>query len=269
MDEAERASERILKGPDHPAAGAAFYQQAELHRLRGESTVFLVLSRAPAAPFVPERWHGKRICAMAVCYSGDLDHLDEALAPIRVLGDPVVDLLGAQPYTQVQSYLDDGEPKGNHYYWKTEYLAQLSNDLLSTTRELAAASPIPEAEIGFLHLGGALNDRDGDDGAVGNRDTHFALGVNGMWEPDEPDADSFRQWIRDAWDRVRAFSTGATYINFQTADEDQERIRATYGANFDRLVEIKQRHDPDNLFRANRNIRPQARTSVPSGSRPS
>jgi hypothetical protein len=101
MDEAERASERILKGPDHPAAGAAFYQQAELHRLRGESTVFLVLSRAPAAPFVPEPWHGRRICAMAVCYTGDLDHVDEALAPIRVLGDPVVDLLGAQPYTQV------------------------------------------------------------------------------------------------------------------------------------------------------------------------
>jgi FAD/FMN-containing dehydrogenase len=66
-----------------------------------ELTVFLVLSRAPAAPFVPEPWHGKRICAMAVCYTGDLDHVDEALAPIRVLGDPVVDLLGAQPYTQV------------------------------------------------------------------------------------------------------------------------------------------------------------------------
>ena len=74
----------------------------------------------------------------------------------------------------------------------------------------------------------------------------------------------FRHWIRDAWKRVRPFSTGRTYINFQTADEDQERIRATYGANFDRLVQIKQRYDPDNLFRVNRNIRPQARASVPS-----
>jgi FAD/FMN-containing dehydrogenase len=229
-----------------------------------ELTVFLVLSRAPAAPFVPEAWHGNRICAMAVCYSGDLDHVDEVLAPIRVLGDPVVDLLGEQPYTQVQSYLDDGEPKGNHYYWKTEYLAELGDDLLATTRELAAECPIPEAEIGFLHLSGALNEHEGDDGAVGNRDARFAMGVNGMWEPDEPDADRFRHWIRDAWERVRPFSTGASYINFQTADEDQERIRAAYGANYHRLVQIKQHYDPDNLFRANRNIRPQARVSVPS-----
>ena len=82
------------------------------------------------------------------------------------------------------------------------------------------------------------------------------LGANGMWEPDEPDADAFRQWIRDAWERLRPFSTGRTYINFQTADEDEDRVRATYGANFDRLVEVKSKYDPDNLFRANRNIRP-------------
>jgi FAD/FMN-containing dehydrogenase len=233
-----------------------------------ELAVWQLLLQAPAAPFVPEPWHGKRICAMVVCYSGDLDHVDEVLAPIRAPGDPVFDLLGAQPYTQVQSYLDATEPKGHHYYWKTEYLVELSDDLLSTARDLFAECPIPEAEIGFLHLGGALNDRDGDDGAVGNRGARFVLGVKGMWEPEEPDADSFRQWVRDAWGRVRAFSTGATYINFQTADEDEERIWATYGTNFDRLVEIKQRYDPDNLFRANRNIRPHARTSVPSGSRP-
>jgi FAD/FMN-containing dehydrogenase len=223
-----------------------------------ELTVFLILLRAPAAPFVPEAWHGRRICAMAVCYSGDLDHVDEALAPIRTLGDPVVDLLEEQPYTQVQSYLDDSEPKGQHYYWKTEFLAELGDELLATVWDLAAECPIPEAEIGFLHLGGALNDHGEDDGAVGNRDARYAFGVNGMWAPDEPEADSFQRWVRDAWTRVRPFSTGATYINFQTADEDQERIRATYGANFDRLVQIKQRYDPDNLFRANRNIPPGA-----------
>jgi FAD/FMN-containing dehydrogenase len=223
-----------------------------------ELTVFLVLSRAPGAPFVPEAWHGRRVCAMAVCYSGNLHQVDEALAPIRALGDPVVDLLGEQPYTQVQSYLDDGEPKGHHYYWKTEYFAELGDELLAITRELAAECPIPEAEIGFLHLGGALNDHGEDDGAVGNRNARYAFGVNGMWAPDEPDADSFQRWVRDAWTRVRPFSTGATYVNFQTADEDQDRIRATYAANFDRLVEIKRRYDPDNLFRANRNIPPGA-----------
>jgi FAD/FMN-containing dehydrogenase len=220
-----------------------------------ELAVWMNLLRAPAAPFVPSEWHGERVCAMAVCYSGDLDHADEALAPIRALGDPVFDLLGAQPYTAVQSYLDAAEPKGKHYYWKTEYLSELSDDFLSTWRDLAAECPSPDTEMGILHLGGALNEHDADDGAVGNRDARYACGALGMWEPDEPGAAAFAKWVRDAWERFRAFSTGGTYINFQTADEDDERIRATYGANFERLLEIKERYDPGNLLRANRNIR--------------
>ena len=160
------------------------------------------------------------------------------------------------PYTQVQSYLDDTEPAGHHYYWKTEFLAGLEDGLLAGMRELFSTCPVPGAELGLLHLGGALNERPGDDGAVGNRDARYVLGVNGMWAPGEPEADRFRQWVRDGWARLRPFSTGATYINFQTADEDDDRVRASYGANYDRLVEVKRRWDPGNLFRANRNIRP-------------
>lgn len=221
-----------------------------------ELAAFTMLMRAPPAPFVPEAAHGKRICAMTVCYSGDLESVDEVLAPLRALDDPVIDLLREQPYTQVQSYLDATEPKGNHYYWKTEFAAELSDDLLSTLQELAAACPIQEAQVGILHIGGALNDLDEDDGAVGNRDARFAVGVIAQWEPDEPDAEAFTQWVRDAWERFRAYSTGGNYVNFQTADESDERIQATYGANFDRLVEVKTRYDPDNVFRSNRNVSP-------------
>jgi FAD/FMN-containing dehydrogenase len=218
--------------------------------------VWLNLIRAPAAPFVPKVWHGRRICAMAVCYSGDLDDVEKVLAPIRALGEPIVDLLSEQPYTQVQSYLDGAEPKGNHYYWKTEYVAELSDGLLSTWRDLGAECPIPEAQLGILHLGGALNEHAADDGAVGNRGARYVVGVIGIWKPDEPNGDSFPQWIRDAWQRFRPFSIGGGYINFQTADEDENRIRAAYGDNYDRLVEIKKKYDPDNLFRVNRNILP-------------
>jgi FAD/FMN-containing dehydrogenase len=221
-----------------------------------ELTVFLILLQAPPAPFIPAAWHGRRICAMALCYSGDLAKADQVLAPIRALGAPVVDLLREQPYTQVQSYLDDTEPKGHHYYWKTEYLAELSDGLLATIRNLFAECPIPEADLGFLHLDGALNEHEADDGAVGNRDARYVIGAKGMWEPDEPRADAFRQWVRDAWQQLRPFSTGGNYINFQTAEEDEARIRATYGVNFDRLVQIKRKYDPDNLFRVNRNIPP-------------
>jgi FAD/FMN-containing dehydrogenase len=222
-----------------------------------ELAVWLVLLHAPPAPFVPPESHGKKICAMAVCYSGDLDDVDEALAPIRALGNPVVDLLRAQSYVEVQSYLDMTEPKGIPHYWKTENLAELSDDLLSTMRDVAAECVLPEGEIGVLQLGGALNEHDEDDGAVGNRDARYTLGVKAMWNPAEPDGHRFPEWVRDGWERLRPFSTGRTYINFQTADEDDNRIRATYGANFDRLLEVKQTYDPDNLFRSNRNIRPR------------
>jgi FAD/FMN-containing dehydrogenase len=221
-----------------------------------ELAVWLNLLNAPPAPFVPPAWHGRRICAMAVCHSGDPELAGEALAPVRALGDPVFDLLATRPYTEVQSYLDDTEPAGLHHYWKTELLAGLDDGLLAGARELFAGCPVPDGEIGILHLGGALNERAGDDGAVGNRDARYVVGVKAMWAPEEPEADRFRQWIRDAWARLRPFGTGATYVNFQGADEGADRVKAAYGANYDRLVQVKRRWDPDNLFRSNRNVAP-------------
>ena len=222
-----------------------------------ELAVWLVLLHAPPAPFVPQEWHGKKVCAMAVCYSGNLADTDAVLAPFRSLRDPVVDLLQEQPYTQVQSYLDETEPNGMHYYWRTEYATGLSDGFLSALPDLFATCPMPYGELGILHVGGAVNEHDEDDGAVGNRDARYVFGVKGMWESGEPNADAFRHWVRDAWSQLRPFSTGRTYINFQTADEGEERVRATYGVNFDRLVEVKKKYDPDNLFRSNRNIRPR------------
>jgi len=222
-----------------------------------ELSAWLVLMRAPAEPFVPEEYHGERCCVIVVCYSGDPDAKDAAIAPIRQLGDPAVDLLQEWPYTMQQSFLDEGEPKGTRAYWKTEYLAELPEELLPILRDLAADCPIPDAQIGLLHLGGALNERDWDDGAVGNRDAQFAIGVNGLWEPGELDAEAgvFREWIRAGWTRIRPFATGGHYVNFQTDDDDQIPAEA-YGKNYERLRRIKAKYDPDNLFRVNRNIPP-------------
>jgi FAD/FMN-containing dehydrogenase len=179
------------------------------------------------------------------------------MAPIRALGEPVFDLLAEQPYTQLQSCLDATEPKGDHYYWRTHLLAELGDDLFATLRELAADCPMPRTQVGVLHVGGALNERAGDDGAVGNRDAVYVCGAIGMWEPGEPLAGEFRDWIRAAGERLAPFSTGGSYVNFQTADEGEARVRASYGANYDRLAEVKRRYDPGNLFRSNRNVRPE------------
>lgn len=113
-------------------------------------------------------------------------------------------------------------------------------------------------DIGFAHVDGALNERPVDDGAVGNRDAEYLSIAAAMWEPDDPRGEEYRAWARGAWRAFRPHSTGGHYVNFQTSEEGEDHVRASYGANFDLLVEIKTRYDPDNLFRSNRNIAPTA-----------
>jgi FAD/FMN-containing dehydrogenase len=222
---------------------------------RPELSVWFMFLCAPPAPFIPAAWHHKRVCAMCVCYTGDMAAAGETLAPIRALRDPVVDLLQPRPYTQVQSYLDATQPSGAHYYWRTQYLAELSSAYLATLRDLFAGSPHEGIDIGVLHLAGALNTRAPDDGCVGNRDARFVTGVKAMWDPGKRHVASLKEWIREAGRRIRPYTTGATYINFQMDDEDEAQVRATYGGNFERLLAIKRKYDPQNLFRVNRNIR--------------
>ncbi|HEY7795797.1 MAG TPA: FAD-binding oxidoreductase [Gaiellaceae bacterium] len=219
-----------------------------------ELAVWMLMLHAPPLPFVPVEWHGEKLCAMAVCWSGELGEADAALEPIRAIGDAVVDVLQPWPYVQQQSFLDESEPKGAHYYWKTEYVSELSDGLLDATRETFAECHVRDAMVGFLHLAGALNEREDDDGAVGNRDVRYALGILGHWEPDEPEAEKNVRWVREGWKRVRPFTLGRTYVNFQGADEGAERVRSAYGANFDRLAAVKHAYDPDNLFRRNGNV---------------
>ena len=220
-----------------------------------ELTAAVTVRLAPPAPFLPEEWHGKPIVGLLLCHSGANGHAD--LAPVRALGDAIADLVTEKPYTEQQSMLDGMEPKGNHYYWKTEYLPGLSNELIDTFREHALEVTSPLSESIVIHLAGALNERADDDGAVGNRDARYMTAFAGQWPADSP-GDEHVAWVREAWRSIRPFSTGGNYVNFQTADEGEERVRETYGANFERLGAVKETYDPGNLFRRNRNIRPRA-----------
>jgi FAD/FMN-containing dehydrogenase len=217
-----------------------------------ELAVWMIMLRAPDAPFVPEEWQGEPVCAFAVCCSAAAEDVEEVMRPIRELGEPIFDLLEDRPYAEVQSYLDATEPKGHHYYWKTGFVSEQTDEFQATLRELVRECPVPHAQIGTLHLAGALNERDGDDGAVGNRHAHWATGLIGAWEPGGPD-EEYRAWIRSSWERIAPFTSG-NYINFQTPDESEDRIRESYGANYERLLELKRAYDPENMFRSNRNL---------------
>lgn len=218
-----------------------------------ELTAVAIIRLAPPAPFVPEEWHFKPVVGLLVCHSGANAEAD--LAAVRALGDPIVDLIAEKPYAAQQSMLDDTEPKGLHQYWKAEYLPGLSSEYLDNFRDAAlkVASPLSFSVI--FHLAGALNERNGDDGAVGNRDARFISGFSGVWPPEAP-GEEIVAAVRDGWEKILPFSTGGNYVNFQLMEDGGDRTAGAYGKNYRRLQRVKARYDPDNLFRVNRNIPP-------------
>ncbi|MDN5933571.1 MAG: hypothetical protein L0I24_21310, partial [Pseudonocardia sp.] len=155
---------------------------------------------APPAPFIPEVWHGRHIIVMLVCHSGPNAAAD--LAPIRALGDPIADLITEKPYVEQQSMTDGTEPKGEHYYWKTEHLAGLPDGFLAAFRGGALKVPAVCSESVIFHIGGAANERADDDGAVGNRDSRYITGFAGAW-PAGTGPDTHLGWVRDSWESIR------------------------------------------------------------------
>lgn len=220
-----------------------------------ELTVVTLMRLAPPAPWLPKDYHGKPIIAMLTCYSGDPAQGEEIVSPIKAFGSPIGDVMIRRPYAQLQSMLDATQPKGRRYYWKSEYLPEVEPELCGKFMAHAEKIPSPHSALIFFQLEGALNEIANDHSAVGNRDARYVLNIAGSWE-EEKDDDVNIAWARTAWDDMKSFSTGGTYINFLTADEGPERNEAALGVNIKRLAKIKAKWDPDNVFRTNRNIAP-------------
>ena len=221
-----------------------------------ELTIAVLMRNAPPAPWLPEAAHGTPIIAFAVCHSGSLEQAKTDLAPIRSHGQPLADLIQVKEYVAQQSMLDATQPKGMHYYWKSEFVPGLSAGLLDTYMAQFVDLEAPANQIVMFHLAGALNDHREDDGAMGNRDAAFACVIQAMWREDDSSGDANRVWVRTAWDALKPYSTGGNYVNFQTEDEADDRTAESYRTNYGRLEAIKATYDPSNLFRVNRNIRP-------------
>lgn len=220
-----------------------------------ELTLVIIMRPAPPAPWLPKDMHGKPIIVILACYSGDPEQGEKAVAPIKSFGTPIGDVLIRRPYIQLQSLLDATQPKGRRYYWKSEYLPRIDPALCEKFIEHAAKIPSPHSALIFFQLEGALNQRDNDHSAVGNRDARYVVNAAGSWERESDDKENI-EWVRDAWEVMRPFSTGGTYINFLTEDEGQERLEAALSSGLQRLAEIKAKWDPENMFRTNRNITP-------------
>lgn len=214
-----------------------------------------MLRLAPAAPFLDPSVHGAPIVAIVVCWTGSLEEGERTVAPLRELAEPLADLIEPKPYVAHQAMLDGAQPPGRQQYWKSDYLAALSDDAIAEMARHARQVTSPHTGTLLMHLDGAGNRVAPDATAYPHRDTRFVLNIGSQWE--EPD-DGARHvaWTRRFWEAMRPFGTGGTYGNFLNRDDGEARLQEAYGGNYDRLARLKSRYDPDNLFRANLNVPP-------------
>jgi FAD/FMN-containing dehydrogenase len=223
--------------------------------LPDEMTTLANLTTAPPAPFLPEAVHGKPIVAVIAVHAGDAEQGRALVQPLKDLGDPIADLIGVMPYTMMQSLLDALWARGAHNYMRSAYVDELSDEAIAATVAQHRAVPSPHSEIHFHHFGGVVAQVPEDAAAFGGRSAQYVLNVIAR----TPDADGFDanvKWARDTVQALAPVSRAGAYVNFM-GDAGDERLRASYGdAKYERLVALKRRYDPTNLFHLNQNIAP-------------
>jgi hypothetical protein len=187
-----------------------------------------------------------------LCYAGPVEKGLEAVATLKDFEPPAVDMLGQMPYTAFQRLPDPLNPPGPMNYWKAHYLKIFDDEAIDSIINHAANLPSPLSEIHIEHMGGAVKRLSEEETAFGNREAEFALNIVGKWTNPAESAKN-TVWVRGFWQYMARFSTGATYVNY-LSDTREEMVRASYSTKYQKLVSLKQKYDPANLFRFNHNF---------------
>ncbi|MFP4074198.1 MAG: FAD-binding oxidoreductase [Actinomycetota bacterium] len=221
-----------------------------------ELCCYVAFLTAPAEPFLPESVHGSTILALALCYSGDVDEGQEVVRPLREAGDPLADLVEPMPFTTVQQLFDGDFEPGYRNYWKTQLVDPLPDEAIDIVVERANPLPTPHTQVLLEHLGGEISRVDPSATAYRNREAAFSFNVFPRWT-DPAEDDEHIAWAQEFVDAIAPYATDGVGVNF-LSQEGQDRVRASYGDNYNRLARLKDRYDPENLFRMNQNIEPRA-----------
>jgi FAD/FMN-containing dehydrogenase len=223
-----------------------------------ELATIVVLRHAPPAAPMPPAIHGRPVCLIVVCWTGDHEEGERALAPLRNFERPLFDGVAVRPYLELQSAFDAGAPHGWHSYWKSCELPSLTDEMIDLLAEHAHRIESPRSYIIMFHLGGAVARISEDATAYSHRSAVHNVNIDAVWLPAEEDrAERERAWARAAYEALAPHELGV-YVNF-LGDEGAERVRSAYGeAKYRRLAEIKAMYDPENVFHLNQNIQPAA-----------
>ena len=233
----------VLYRYEHARAAMEFYA-AFSSKAPDELSLDAALVTAPS---------GERFFNVSACYVGPIAEGERVIKPLREYGTPAEDRIAPIPYVQLQSAGDANFPRGRRYYWKAQFMREISDQAIDTL--LAAYATAPSGSLLVLQqVGGAIGRVPIAETPYANRDALYDCFPISIW--DEPADDEIHiRWARDLWTAMRPFSTGGVYAN-NLGDEGTDRVQAAYGENYPRLVALKNKYDPTNFFRLNQNIRP-------------
>jgi FAD/FMN-containing dehydrogenase len=217
-----------------------------------------VLWVMPALPNVPAELHGQPVAIVAAVHAGAAAEGERVLEPLRSLARPLADLSGPLPYAALQSGFDFLYPYGRlRHYWKSLNIERLDDEVVEAIVERAAGRPTPQSAVLLWHHGGAMHRGGADATAFAGRTAPFLLSLDTSWE-DAADDERCIGWTGRFWSDMHAYSSGGLYLNFGGfGEEKDELVRAAFGPSYPRLVAVKEKYDPADLFRMNQNIRPR------------
>lgn len=223
-----------------------------IHNATEDLNGFVATLEIPGPPF-PPNLHNEKLCAVVWCYTGDLKNAEEVFKPVREK-NPIFELVGEMPFPAIQSLFDGLMPPGLQWYWKADFFDDIPKEAAALHKKFGSEIPTPLSQMHLYPISGAA-------GRVGKNETPWVYrnakyaGVFVGIDPDPANAAKVTRWAKDYWEALHPYSSGGVYLNF-IMDEGQERIKASYGENYERLVQIKRKYDPDNFFKVNQNIKP-------------
>ena len=215
---------------------------------------FFTFLKVPPGPPFPEHLHNKTVCGIVCCYTGTLEEGEEVVGPLKEFGPPVFEHVGRVPFPFLQSAFDAIVPSGLHHYWKADFMRDLSDDAIAVHAEFGPRIPTVESVLHIYPTDGAVQRLGAQETAYSHRDARF-VHIIAATSPNPADMPAGIDWARAYWNALHPYSAGGSYVNF-LMDEGEDRVQATYGENFERLVRLKNKYDPTNLFRLNQNIKP-------------
>jgi hypothetical protein len=238
---------------EHAAEIMKFYRDFILKAPADVYCYFAFLTVPPVAMF-PAELHLKKMCGLLWCNVGDLKNAATAVQTFRDLKKPALDYAGPLPFAVLQGLFDALYPKGLQWYWRADFVKDLSDEAIQLNVKYGNKLPTMHSSMHFYPINGACHDKKNRDTAFSYRDANWAQVIVGI-DPDPANREQISSWAREYWEALHPFSAGGAYINFMM-EEGQERVKASYRDNYERLAKIKTKYDPGNLFTVNQNIKP-------------